>query len=70
MTGAMERSIEQVVPLHDVKFRLDLSGFGIEKENYKISALRGSSLSNVELQGNSVSFTVDKLGPWEILVIE
>ena len=70
MTGAMERSIDRVVPLHDVAFRLNLEGFGIEKENYKISTVRGSSLSDVEGKGNELSFKLDKLNTWEIIVIE
>ena len=70
MTGAMERSIDRVVPLHDVAFKLNLEGFGIEKENYKISTVRGSSLSDVAGKGNELSFKLDKLNTWEIIVIE
>ena len=70
MTGAMERSIDRLVPLRDVAFRLDLSGFGIEKENYNVSTLRSSTLSHIHTNGSEVSFTLDKLDTYEIIVIE
>lgn len=70
MTGAMERSIERLVPLHDVTFRLELSGFGINKEHFKVSSLRGSTLSDIRTNGSEVRFTLDKLDTYEIIVIE
>lgn len=70
MTGAMARSIDRTVPLHDVPFRLDLSGFGIEKEIRTITPVCGGQLKDIHIEGSQAHFTLDKLDTWQILVIE
>ena len=47
-----------------------LGGFGIEKESYKISSVRGGKLSKISQNGDKVSFDLDKLDEYEIIVIK
>ena len=70
VTGEMERPIEKVLPLSDLHFEIDLGGFGIEKESYKISSVRGGKLSKISQNGDKVSFDLDKLDEYEVVVIE
>jgi len=69
LTGAMERPIERVVPLHNVEFSLNLDGFGIDKE-YTLRSLRGAALQNININCNEISFSLDKIKEYEIIVIE
>ena len=70
LTGAMERPVRELVPLYNVPFELNLDGFGIEKEKYSVDSVRGANLKNVRVNGNKVSFELDKLDAYEIIVIE
>ncbi len=69
LTGAMERPLERVVPLHNVEFGINLDGFGIDKE-YTLRSLRGAKLQNVKIKGNEISFSLDEIKEYEIVVIE
>ena len=70
ITGAMERPIERIVPLHNVEFQLNLEGYGIEKAEYCLTSLRGAKIDNLKVTGNQISFNLDKIKEYEILVIE
>lgn len=70
MTGAMARPLDVVVPLYNVPFTLNLEGFGIDKDNFTVKSIRGAKVDNVEADGKEISFTLDKLDAYEIIVIE
>lgn len=65
----MERPIERVVPLYNVEFYLNLDGFGIDKE-YTLRSLRGATPENIKINRNEISFSLDKIKEYEIIVIE
>ena len=67
-TGAMERPVEKVTPLYNISFKLDLSGFGIDKKDYKVKTLRGGKLENLYKNGNEISFRLDYLNEYEVVV--
>lgn len=70
LTGAMTRPIERTAPLYDLEFRLDLSGFGIDARSFKCKTVRGGSLFDISQSGDRVSFRLDRLSEYEIIVIE
>ncbi len=70
MTGSMERPLENLVPLANVKFELDLSGFDVNKESYSLKTARGGDLKNISQNGQKISFTLSELRDYEIIVIE
>jgi len=70
LTGAMSRPIDKIVPLHNVSFKLDLNGFGIDKNNYSIKSIRSAKVENVLKNGNEISFDLDKIDDYEVIVIE
>lgn len=70
MTGEMERPYKRVITLNDVDFRLDLNGFGLSKEQYSLSSIRGAKLKNIMKDGNKIAFTLDNVREYEIIVIE
>lgn len=70
LTGDMARPLNNIVPLTEIDFTLNLDGFGIEIKDYKLAAFRGGNLKNVCQNGAQVSFTLDKLNEYEVIVIE
>ena len=70
MTGAMERPVSQLVPLRNVNVTLHLDGFGVQTPPESISTVRGTPLSNVRLDGMTVSFAFTELRDYEIVVLE
>ena len=70
MTGAMERPLDVVTPLYNVPFTLDLEGFGIDKESFTVKSIRDAKVENLKADGKEISFTLDKLDGYEIIVIE
>ncbi|MBE6552580.1 MAG: hypothetical protein E7665_10705 [Ruminococcaceae bacterium] len=70
LTGAMARPIESIVPLYNVPFELYLEGFGVEKEKFSLRSLRGAKAENIAGDGSKLSFTLDKIGDYEVVVIE
>ena len=71
MTGNMSRPYEKVVNLYNVPFTLNLNGFDIPtKESYNIKSIRGANIANLTQKDNVISFTLDKLSEYEIIVIE
>lgn len=70
LTGAMARPLEDITPLYNVPFSLNLSGFGIEKEGFSLRSIRGAKIENESASGNEISFTLDKIDAYEIIVIE
>ena len=70
MTGAMARPLENVVPLYNVPFTLNLDGFGIDKDSFTVKSVRDAKVENLKANGREISFTLDKLGGYEIIVID
>ncbi len=70
LTGAMTRPIQKIVPLSDVAFTLNLSGFGMDGRDFGVKSLRDAQVRDVVQDGETLSFTLDKLDAYEILVIE
>ena len=70
MTGAMERPLDVVIPLYNVPFNLNLDGFGIDKDSFTVKSVRDAKVENLKANGREISFTLDKLGGYEIIVIE
>ena len=70
MTGEMERPIEKVLSLDNLHFEIDLGGFGLDKNKYTLRAIRGGKLKNLKQSGSVVSFDLDKVDEYEIVVIE
>lgn len=70
ITGAMERPINRVTPLHNLSFKLSVDGFGINKDKYSIKTLRGGKLDNVCQNGSEISFSIDILNEYEVVVLE
>ncbi|MBE5781726.1 MAG: hypothetical protein E7329_00255 [Clostridiales bacterium] len=70
LTSAMSRPIEAVTPLYNVSFTLNLEGFGIEKDRFSIHSIRGAKVENVCESGWQISFTLNKIDAYEIIVIE
>lgn len=71
MTGNMSRPFERIVPLYDVKFNLDLSGFDVPSKNaYSVSSVRGAGINNLTQNGDIISFSLDKISEYEIISIE
>ena len=70
MTGAMERPLDIVTPLYNVPFTLNFDGFGIDKDSFTVKSVRDAKVENLNVNGKEVSFTLDKLGGYEIIVIE
>ncbi len=68
LTGAMSRPVEAVVPLRDLGFALHLDGFGAAAG--RLRTLRGGALRDVRGENGTVSFTLDKLEAYEVVVIE
>ncbi len=68
-SGALQRPIESVMTHYDYSVTVNLDGFGIEKDKYELSTLRGGKLTNVKQDGNTVTFTLDKLEAYEAVVI-
>lgn len=70
ITGAMTRPLEEVVPLHDVKFTLNLSDLGLpEREKFTVRSLRGAKVENLSQNGAELSFTLDRIGGYEAITI-
>ena len=70
ITGSMVRPIEKVSPLYDLRFRLHLKGFGIDKKGYSLSAARGGRLDDIVVDDDQISFALDCLNEYEIIVID
>jgi hypothetical protein len=70
MTGAMMRPYEKLVPLINAKFKLNLSGFGIKKDKFTLRSVCEAKVENLEQNGEEISFTLDKINEYEIIVIE
>ena len=70
LTGNMSRPIEQVVPLYNVPFKLNLDGFGIDVKDWALKSLRGAKVNDLKVNGNEVEFKLDSVNEWEIIVIE
>ncbi len=70
LTGAMVRPIESIVPLYNVKFDIDVEGFGVEKEKFDFRSLRNAKVENAVQNGNKLSFSLDKIDDYEVIVIE
>lgn len=70
LTGAMARPVEKIVPLYNVNFKLNLEGFGIDKNNYSLRSVRNAEIENVYKNGCEISFTLDKIEDYEVIVIE
>lgn len=70
ITGAMARPLEKIVPLYNVPFKLDLNGFGIDKKDYSLKSIRGANPENITFEAGKISFTLDKLDAYEVIVIE
>ena len=70
LTGAMAKPIDNIVPLYDLSMRLNLLGFGISKDKYNISTVRGGVIKNILSNAEEVSFTLEKLTDYEVIVIE
>lgn len=69
-TGAMERPIDKFTPLYNISFKVDLSGFGIDKKDYSVKTLRGGKLDNLVKNGQEISFKLDNLKEYEVVVFE
>ena len=70
LTGAMQRPIKKLVPLCDLEVKLNLSGFGIDKKEFALKTILNSNLKDVKVDGYNISFKLDKLSEYEIIVIE
>lgn len=70
LTGNMTRPFEKVVPLQNVPFSLNLDGFGIDAKDWALKSIRGANVNDLKVNGNEVSFTLDTVKEWEIIVIE
>ncbi len=70
LTGTMKRPIDVLTPLYGLSFDLDLNGFGVDKADYSLKALRGSGVSGVKVKDGKISFKLDKLDDYEVVVIE
>ena len=69
MTGAMQRPIQKITPLHDLKIELYTDGFGISEVS-KCTTVCGAKLQNLQIEKNHISFSLDRLNDYEIVVIE
>ena len=69
-TGAMERPIDKLVPLYNLSFKLDLADFGIAAKDFAVTARHGGKLADLAQNGQQISFTLDKLDEYELIVIE
>ena len=70
LTGAMTRPIEDIAPLYNVNFCLDLEGFGVDKAEYSLRSVRGAKIRDVQKDGGRITFTLDKIDAYEIVVAE
>ena len=66
----MERPINSIASLQKLSFTIHLDGFGIEKDSYNIRTIRGGVLQNCVQAGKKISFTLDILNDYEIIVLE
>ena len=66
----MTRPIEDIAPLYNVNFCLDLGGFGVDKAEYSLRSVRGAKIRDVQKDGGRITFTLDKIDAYEIVVAE
>jgi len=69
MTGAMQRPIQKITPLYDLKIELFTDGFNISDVT-KCTTVCGAMLQDLQIDKNHISFSVDRLSDYEIVVIE
>ena len=69
MTGAMQRPIQKITPLYDLKIELFTDGFNISDVT-KCTTVCGATLQDLQIDKNHISFSVDRLSDYEIVVIE
>ncbi|MPM96235.1 hypothetical protein SDC9_143393 [bioreactor metagenome] len=72
LTGAMYRPLEKLVPLNNVRFSLTLDGFGIKTDGreFKLRTLRGGNILGKRTESGKLTFVLDKLDDYEVIVIE
>lgn len=70
ITSPVERPVKKTVPLYDIPFSLDLSGFGLNIDNAKLKTLRGGSLNGIRTEENKVTFRLDALKDYEVVILE
>ena len=69
-TGAMERPIDKLTPLYNLSVKLNLADLGIAPKDWKVTAVHGGRLADLAQNGQEISFTLDKLDEYELIVIE
>lgn len=70
VTGPVERPFNRFVPLYDLHFTVELSDFGLKVDGSCPKALRGGVLKNVRCDGTRVSFTLDVLRNYDVVIFE
>lgn len=69
-TGAMERPIDKLTPLYNLSVKLNLADLGIAPKDPTVTAMHGGKLTDLAQNGQEISFTLDKLDEYELIVIE